>query len=133
MYQLKFVDSFRFMSTSLSSLVDNLSEIYSKECKGCKERKKMKSICNFIGLKNKKLYYKCEECNKKSSKLISELFKKFPIIYQFGNGDINKFILLLRKGVYPYEYMNSRERFNETSLLDKKNFQQRIKFRRLYW
>ena len=121
------------MSTSLSSLVDNLSEIYSKECKGCKERKKMKSICNFIGLKNKKLYYKCEECNKKSSKLISELFKKFPIIYQFGNGDINKFILLLRKGVYPYEYMNSRERFNETSLLDKKNFQQRIKFRRLYW
>ena len=26
---------------------------------------------------------------------------------------INKFILLLRKGVYPYEYMNSWERFNE--------------------
>ena len=27
MYKLKFIDSFRFMSTSLSSLVDNLSEI----------------------------------------------------------------------------------------------------------
>ena len=26
-YKLKFIDSFRFMSTSLSSLVDNLSEI----------------------------------------------------------------------------------------------------------
>ena len=26
-YRLKFIDSFRFMSTSLSSLVDNLSEI----------------------------------------------------------------------------------------------------------
>ena len=38
-YKLKFIDSFRFMSTSLSSLVDNLSEIYKKECKGCKERK----------------------------------------------------------------------------------------------
>ena len=25
--------------------------------------------------------------------------------YEFCNGDINKFILLLRKGVYPYEYM----------------------------
>ena len=39
-YKLKFIDSFRFMQTSLSSLVDNLSEIYSKECRGCKERKK---------------------------------------------------------------------------------------------
>ena len=32
-YKLKFIDSFRFMSTSLSSLVDNLSEIYSKKCR----------------------------------------------------------------------------------------------------
>ena len=38
------------MSSKLSDLVDNLSEIYSKECKECKERKKKKSICNFIGL-----------------------------------------------------------------------------------
>ena len=30
MYKLKFIDSFRFMSTSLSSLADNLSEIYKK-------------------------------------------------------------------------------------------------------
>ena len=29
-YKLKFMDSFRFMSTSLSSIVDNLSEIYKK-------------------------------------------------------------------------------------------------------
>ena len=29
-YKLKFIDSFRFMSTSLSSLVDNLSEINKK-------------------------------------------------------------------------------------------------------
>ena len=39
-YKLKFIDSFRYMSTSMSSLVDNLSEIYKKECKSCKERKK---------------------------------------------------------------------------------------------
>ena len=39
-YKLKFIDSFRFMLTSLSSLVDNLSEIFKKECKGCEERKK---------------------------------------------------------------------------------------------
>ena len=29
-YKLKFIDSFRIISTSLSSLVDNLSEIYKK-------------------------------------------------------------------------------------------------------
>ena len=31
-------------------------------------------------------------------------------------------IFLLRKGVYPYEYMDSWERFNETSLPDKEAF-----------
>ena len=36
--------------------------------------------------------------------------------------DINKFILLLRKGVYPYKYMDSWERFDETSLSDKEAF-----------
>ena len=50
-YKLKFIDSFRFMSTSLSRFVDNLSEICKKECKGCEERRKIKSVCNFIRLK----------------------------------------------------------------------------------
>ena len=35
MYKLKFIDSFRFISTSLSSLIDNLPEIHKKECKVC--------------------------------------------------------------------------------------------------
>ena len=60
-YKLKFIGSFRFMLTSLSSLVDNLSEIYKKECTGCEERRKIKSVCNFIGLKNNKLNYECKE------------------------------------------------------------------------
>ena len=29
-HKLNFIDSFRFMSTSLSNLVDNMSEIYKK-------------------------------------------------------------------------------------------------------
>ena len=32
-YKLKFINSFRFMPTSLSSLVDNLSEINQEECR----------------------------------------------------------------------------------------------------
>ena len=43
-------------------------------------------------------------------------------IYDVCKGDINKFILLLRKGVYPYECMDSWNTFSETSLPDKKDF-----------
>ena len=37
---------------------------------------------------------------------------------QFCNGDNNTFILLLGKGVYPDEYRDSWERFDQTSLPD---------------
>ena len=47
-------------------------------------------------------------------------------MYQFWKGDINKFDLLLRKGVYLYEYMDSWERFNETSLPDKEAFHSKL-------
>ena len=40
------------MPSKLSDLVHTLSEIYKKECKGCKERKKIKSVYDFIELKN---------------------------------------------------------------------------------
>ena len=43
-------------------------------------------------------------------------------MYKFCNGDLNKFVFFLRKGVYPYEYMGSWERFNETFLPPKKDF-----------
>ena len=45
-----------------------------------------------------------------------ELIKRFANIYKFCNRDINKFVLLLRKGVYPYEYTDSWERFDEALL-----------------
>ena len=43
--RIKVIDSFRFMSTSLSNLVDNLSGINNKECKSCMKRKGVKSEC----------------------------------------------------------------------------------------
>ena len=110
------------MQSKLSNLDDNLSEINNKACKTCIKRKNMKSGCGFIGLKNNRLNYRCKECKATSTKSINELIEKFPRIYQFCNGDLNKFVLLLRKGVYPYEYMDSWERFNETSLPPKKIF-----------
>ena len=43
-------------------------------------------------------------------------------MYQFSSGNLNKFVLLLRKGVYPYEYMDSWEKFDETTLPPKEAF-----------
>ena len=77
-YKLKFIDSYRFMSTSISNLVDNLSGIYDKECKKCMERKKIRLNCEFIGFKNGRLNYKCKECKKSYTKLTNESIKNFP-------------------------------------------------------
>ena len=116
-YKIKFIDSCR-----LSNLVDNFSEIKSKDCKTCIERKNIKSECEFNGLKNNRLKYRCKECNGTSNKSINDLIEKFPKMYKFCDGNINKFVMLLRKGVYPYEYMDSWEKFNGTSLPAKKDF-----------
>ena len=69
--------------------------------------------------KNDQLIFGCFECKKNYKK---DLIKRFANIYEFCNEDINKFILLLRKGVYPYEYMGSWEKSDETSLPDKEAF-----------
>ena len=101
------------MSIKLSNLVDNLSETNNKDCKTCIERKNIKSECKFIGLKNNRLNYRCKECNGTSNKSINDSIEKFPRMHKFYNGDLNKFALVLRKGVYPYESMDSWERFKK--------------------
>ena len=116
-YKLKFIDSFRFMQDSLSNLVDNASEIFkSEECKSCIEKLKINSECYCAGLKNDRLIYKCKNCKNEHKKPINELKEKFSGIYKFCNGDLNRLVLLLRKGVYPYKCMDSWEKFNETEL-----------------
>jgi len=70
--QLKFMDSFQFMSKSLESLVENISPSNMK--------------------------YTSQEFQNKKLKLMK------------------------RKGVYPYGYMNSFDKFNDTALPPKKEF-----------
>ena len=101
LYKIKFIDSFRFMSTSLSNLVSNLSEGFhndrSIDCKSCLDYMTTKDEQLIFSFSCKRNYEK--EFNK-------ELIKRFANTYWFCNKDLNKFILLLRKSVYPYEYMN---------------------------
>ena len=42
--------------------------------------------------------------------------------YKCSNLNNNKFMLLLQKDVYPYEYMDNWEKFNERSLAEKEDF-----------
>ena len=43
-------------------------------------------------------------------------------MYKFCDGNINKFVMLLRKAVIPYEYMDSWEKCNETLIPTMKIF-----------
>ena len=79
-YKLRFIDSFRFMSASLSDLVDNLSGIfYSTECKSCMEKIKINSECRFVRLKKNRLIYRCKKCKKEWKRPTEGLIRKFPI------------------------------------------------------
>ena len=64
--------------------------------------------------------YKCLSCNKSySNKIDEEQKKQSKNTFKLSNNAINKFILSLRKGVYPYEYIDEWEEFNETALPEK--------------
>ena len=67
--------------------------------------------------------FKCFQCKKNYQKDFNkDLINRFANTYEFCNKDINKLILLLRKEIYPYEYIGSQEKFDETSLPDKGAF-----------
>ena len=74
-----------------------------------------------MSFKDDQLIFRCFDCRKNYKKDFNKkVIKKFANIYKFCDGDINKFILLLRKSVYPYEYMDSRDRLMKHYYLRKK-------------
>ena len=117
-YKIKFIDSARFMASCLSNLVDILAEeIHKIKHKNCD------CFLEYESVKDNLIKYKFLSCNKDySNKIDEELEKRFKNTFKFSNNDINKFILFLRKGVYPYEYMEDWEKFNETTLPGKEEF-----------
>ena len=90
------------MSTSLSNLVNNLSEgVHNDKCTNCK------SCLDYITTKNEQLIFRCFRCKKKYEKDFNkELIQRFANMYDYCYEGLNKFILLLRECVYPYEYMD---------------------------
>ena len=90
------------MSSSLSSLADNLSEgLHNHKCTNCK-------FClDYISTKDSQLIFKCKKCSKNQKRFYKDLIKRFENTHEFCDRGINKFTLLLRKGIYAYEYMDS--------------------------
>ena len=117
-YKIKFVDSFRFMAKFLSKLVDNLTEgIHNDKCINCK------SDISYMKAIDETLIFRCFNCKKNYKKEINkELIEIFSSTYEFCDKNLNKFIMLLRKGVYPYEYMDGWSKFNEKSIPCKESF-----------
>ena len=76
-YKIKFIDSFRFMSSTLSRLVDNLSEeLHSDKCTYCK------SCLDFMTTKDEQLIFRCFECKKNYKKDFNkELIKRISNIF----------------------------------------------------
>ena len=116
-----FTDGMRSMVSSLSQSYDKISRIDNGISKiDNKSTCNMKSMVSSLSQSINKV----SKINNKTSH--DELIKKFPNTYQLCNNDHNKFELLLRKGVYPYEYMDSWKRFKEESLSDKESFYSKL-------
>ena len=109
----KFINNMRSMMTSLSLSINKISEIDNKISQIDKketENKFTNNIRSMISLLSQSIN-EILEIDRKIS--YAALLEKFPNTYQLCNKDLNKFALLLRKGVYPYEYMDSWNKFNE--------------------
>ena len=61
------------------------------------------------------------------TKVSQNLKEIFSNTCNFSNNDDSKFILLLRKGVYIYEYIYDWKKFNEASLPEKQEFLKSLK------
>ena len=72
-------------------------------------------------------------CNKNCQyKFDENLKKRLFNTYKFSDNDNNKFILLLPKGVYPYEYMDDWEKHNKKSLPEKEDFYSHLNMKKYY-
>ena len=68
-HKLKFIDSFRFMLTSLSELVDNMFGIFSSiEYKSCIEKIRINSECCFVGVKKQQINLQMQKRMEKTNK-----------------------------------------------------------------
>ena len=80
-----------------------------------------KIVCAILNIQTSKIIQ--QNTNAYVSKKFDEILKKrFAGTYKFPNHDISKFIFMMGKVVYAFEYMDDWKKINETSLPEKKDF-----------
>ena len=91
-YKIKFIDCMRFMSTSLSSLADNLTGLHNLKCKN------WNCFLEYKNIKSSLIEYNFPSCNKDFSiELDEKLKKKFKNTFEFSKHDTNNFFLDVKK------------------------------------
>ena len=110
-YILQFIDGARFMTSSLSNLVNNLFErIHRNRRKFLPDDEKFETfgikckccdcLLKYKHFKDDLIEYKCLICNQNCQRKFDEKLKKrFFHAFKFSNHDYNNFILLLQEDV----------------------------------
>lgn len=125
--QLQFIDSLQFMNSSLDKLAANTSELWSAQCGLCGETGDIKDGTILRDGDDVAITGWCGKCKStlKKRRLWTTLVERFK--HTLSNSEDDKAAhLLLRKGVYPYEYIDSFDRFDETSIPQKEAFYSRL-------
>ena len=109
------------MTSSLDKLASNLCDTSEIKCSKCKDNMELANISGkYIAL------LECKKCKTKKTKDLDEgvLKKNFNHTSKYWGCD-ETFRLMIRKGVYPYEYMDCWKKSGETKLPPKNAFYSR--------
>ncbi len=118
--EFRFIDTYRFLSTSLDQAVKNLGEVNNAYCTHCKSKQAIENV-KFQPIDENnilKANATCKICNHHVSKPIT--YKKFNnVCNTFKKEDIH---LVLQKGYYPYEWVDNYDKFEQEISYDEVNW-----------
>lgn len=107
-YEIRFIDSYRFLAASLDALSTNLLK---------EDKNKFQNLLKFTTKEEQDTIFWEERIETRSNNLIMN--DKFDVEYK----NIKSVEFKPRiKGIYPYEFTDSWEKFNHTEILSKEDF-----------
>ena len=116
---LTFIDSLQFMSSGLEKLVSNITKC--GKCDTCNPGKCLNKLNNKDKIRQHKTSLPCGECMNCKNKDKACINPKYnDLKYTSEIFEDKELELMAKKGVYPYDYMNSFKKFKEQLPLKEK-------------